>query len=108
MDCPPQVRIANWHNSFAFSITVYVTDWHLNVYFSFGNVSSLFIMDDVACNGSESDIMQCTYNPTHNCVSSEGAGVRCTGKELRVTDSVIDCYILILNSKFTLGTLIFL
>ena len=34
-------------------------------------------MDDVQCTGSETDIMDCPHNPSHNCGSSEGAGVRC-------------------------------
>ena len=48
-------------------------------YFRFGSVSSLFIMDDVQCTGSESDISQCPYNPNDDCGSTEGAGVRCGG-----------------------------
>ena len=64
-----------------FCITVRVGDWYLNVNFSFGNVPGGFVMDDVLCTGSESDIMQCTHNLIDNCGSSEGAGVRCAGKK---------------------------
>ena len=36
-----------------------------------------FIMDNVHCNGSETNIFLCTYSDRHNCGSSEGAGVVC-------------------------------
>ena len=29
------------------------------------------------CTGSEDGLLNCTYNPTHNCVHFEDAGVRC-------------------------------
>ena len=50
-------------------------------YFRFGSVSSTFIMDDVRCTGTESDISQCPHNPNDNCGSGEGAGVKCGGKK---------------------------
>jgi len=43
----------------------------------FGRVSRDFIMDDVKCQGSETDINDCNHRDTHNCGRSEGAGVRC-------------------------------
>ena len=36
-----------------------------------------FLMDDVHCTGSETDIESCPHNPIHNCGSLEGAGVKC-------------------------------
>ena len=43
-----------------------------------GSVEDNFIMDDVACTGSETNILSCPYNPSDNCGTSEGAGVVCT------------------------------
>jgi len=42
-----------------------------------GQVSTDFIYDDVACVGTETDIDYCTKLTTHNCGAGEGAGVRC-------------------------------
>ena len=64
-----------------FSILVFVSDLYLNVYFSYGSVLADFIMDNVECTGSESNILQCTHLTNHNCGSSEGAGVICTGNK---------------------------
>ena len=36
-----------------------------------------FILDDVVCKGHEKHIGACKYHTTHNCGSSELAGVRC-------------------------------
>ena len=44
---------------------------------TFGSVSTNFIMDDVQCDGTEETLEDCSYNPRHNCGSSEGAGVIC-------------------------------
>ena len=38
-----------------------------------------FILDNVDCAGDEDDIFQCPYVPQHNCGTSEGAGVTCSG-----------------------------
>jgi len=43
----------------------------------FGPVSTDFIYDDVQCNGNEEYIWECPHNPSHNCGSTEGAGVIC-------------------------------
>ena len=48
-------------------------------YSQFGIVSEDFKMDNVECNGDESHIIQCKYLAKDDCVSSEGAGVICTG-----------------------------
>ena len=45
---------------------------------TFGTVSTNFIMDDVQCTGSESQLQDCTHSPNHNCGGNEGAGVVCT------------------------------
>lgn len=34
-------------------------------------------MDDVQCVGNESFLLNCTYNPNHNCLHFEDAGVIC-------------------------------
>ena len=43
----------------------------------YGSVSSVFVMDDVSCGGSEDSLYDCNYNPNDNCGSTEGAGVIC-------------------------------
>ena len=43
----------------------------------FGLVSEDFIMDDVQCEGAETDINDCYHHDQHNCGPGEGAGVRC-------------------------------
>ena len=39
-------------------------------------------LDDVVCNGSESDIGDCAHNTwgSHNCNHTKDVGLRCTGK----------------------------
>jgi len=44
---------------------------------AFGQVELPFIMDDVQCEGHESDILACHHASQHNCGVHEGAGVRC-------------------------------
>ena len=43
----------------------------------FGQGSGPINLDDVQCTGSEAGLLDCTYNPTHNCIHFEDAGVRC-------------------------------
>ena len=43
----------------------------------FGLVTADFGMDDVLCEGSEIDILDCPHLTTHNCAPTEGAGVIC-------------------------------
>ena len=47
-----------------------------------------FILDDLGCNGSESNLLECL--PRHNCMSlsSENAGVRCLYKGKCMPDDV--------------------
>lgn len=63
-----------------FSTLVLIRDLYTNLSFRFGNYPPEFVMDDVRCTGSESDIMQCPHSTTDNCGSNEGAGVRCGGE----------------------------
>ena len=46
----------------------------------FGESTLPFLLDDVGCNGSENNILDCL--PQHNCElsSSENAGVQCLRK----------------------------
>ena len=46
-------------------------------YSTYGSVSTNFIMDNVNCDGTENTLEDCSYFPTHNCGSTEGAGVIC-------------------------------
>jgi hypothetical protein len=43
----------------------------------FGTVGTMFGMDDVICTGSESSIMECFHQTSHNCGPREAAGVVC-------------------------------
>ena len=45
---------------------------------AFGQGSGPILMDNVACTGLESGLINCTFdNHTSDCVHSEDAGVRC-------------------------------
>ena len=44
---------------------------------AFGEVSSVFSLDDVRCEGTEANILLCTRAESENCGASEGAGVVC-------------------------------
>merc|ERR1712126_757160 len=44
---------------------------------TFGSVPNNFILDDIDCEGDETDIRDCTYDEDDDCGSSEGAGVIC-------------------------------
>ena len=47
------------------------------LYAYFGEGSGPINMDDVACVGTESRLLDCTYTAIHNCGHSEDAGVTC-------------------------------
>jgi hypothetical protein len=44
----------------------------------FGTVRTNFGMDNVLCDGTETDILDCPHDTSHNCGQDEGAGVTCT------------------------------
>ena len=39
--------------------------------------SDEYVMDEVACTGTEESLQRCTYTATENCSSNDGAGVYC-------------------------------
>ena len=45
----------------------------------FGEGNSPIVMDDVRCSGLEQGLLYCKRETTHNCKSSEAAGVICQG-----------------------------
>ena len=46
-----------------------------NAHFGIGDGPIVF--DDVQCIGNETSLFDCPYNPNHNCVHFEDAGVMC-------------------------------
>ena len=52
----------------------------------FGVGSGPINMDDVQCIGNETALINCSYNPTHNCIHFEDASVRCAEAECNETD----------------------
>ena len=53
---------------------------------AFGQGSGSILLDNVACNGNEASIFECSHEGwgTHNCNHYEDAGVRCQGKKKNV------------------------
>ena len=43
----------------------------------FGQGSGLIHLDDLMCDGTEASLFECEFDPTHNCLHSEDAGVIC-------------------------------
>ena len=52
---------------------------------AFGAGSGRINMDDVQCTGTEASLVNCTYNPDHNCAHFEDASVRCSEAECNET-----------------------
>ena len=52
----------------------------------FGVGSGPILLDDVMCVGNEPQLINCTYNPTHNCIHFEDAGVVCAEAQCNETD----------------------
>lgn len=53
----------------------------------YGRGSGPIHLDDVACTGTETNVLQCRYDPvTSDCGHSEDAGVQC------VIDSKLYCF----------------
>ena len=46
----------------------------------FGEVSSVFAMDDVSCRGYEASLHDCRHNERENCGPYDGAGVICSNR----------------------------
>ena len=45
---------------------------------AFGQGTGLPIyLDDLRCTGDEATLFDCPFDPTHNCIHAEDAGVRC-------------------------------
>ena len=66
-------QVACQQLGYAAGVTVY-TSAH------FGQGSGPILLDNLACSGSESRLVDCTYdNNTADCSHSEDAGVRCRG-----------------------------
>uniref|UniRef100_A0A1X7U1B7 Deleted in malignant brain tumors 1 protein n=1 Tax=Amphimedon queenslandica TaxID=400682 RepID=A0A1X7U1B7_AMPQE len=53
---------------------------------AFGVGSGPIYLDDVQCIGNETGLLNCTYNPNHNCIHYEDAAVRCAAAECNETD----------------------
>lgn len=45
---------------------------------AYGQGTGPINIDDVACTGTESRLIDCPYNPNHNCAHTEDAGVDCS------------------------------
>ena len=67
LSCSPQSFITTTVGATAYSFA------------RFGQGSGLILLDNVACVGTESRLVDCPANPigTHNCAHTEDAGVGC-------------------------------
>ena len=66
-----------------------------NAYFGLG--TGPINMDNVFCSGTESQLTDCSYSPTHNCAHSEDASVICVPR----TGEFILLFILLLSIMYS-------
>ena len=73
--------------------------------FGFGASSQSIWLDDVSCNGSESQLIDCSHAGIglHNCVHSEDVGIVCTNGELGCDDSSTDVFDSVRNEDILLS-----
>ncbi len=62
---------------------------------NYGQGGGPIVMDDVACTGNETMLMDCIFTANHNCGHNEDAGVRCINAgqntcELKVIKKISD------------------
>nr|XP_055037252.1 deleted in malignant brain tumors 1 protein-like [Misgurnus anguillicaudatus] len=59
----------------------------------FGQGSDPIMLDEVACSGNESSLIQCKHNGlgSHNCKHSDDAGVICSGGDVRLVNGSNRC-----------------
>ena len=66
---------------FPLNIYHYIDDFPLDAtaYSSahFGQGNGSILLDDVACVGNESRLVDCQYTAIHNCVHNKDAGISC-------------------------------
>ena len=67
-------------SSFKFVATTSDADVRFEAFF--GEGTGRILLDDVTCNGSESQLIDCAHRPLgqHNCQHSDDAGVVCSGR----------------------------
>jgi len=58
-------------------IIIYITDATAYSSAHFGQGNGSIVLDDVACVGNESRLVDCQYTANHNCFHSEDAGISC-------------------------------
>ena len=69
-----------------------------NAFFGQGTVPIL--LDNVACVGTESRLLSCTYSSTHNCVHAEDAGVTCLAATHNSVLMILHCGITLTKSPY--------
>ena len=75
------------------ALTIIAAASSYNYYYYYGQGTGPILMDDVACTGSESGLINCTYdNNTGDCSHYYDAGVRCysppSSGECQLTTSI--------------------